>query len=110
MKTSDLEIFNAMPFLFWVKDEQGKYLWGNRVISQLVGEDVVGKTDSRLVWSDNAEGLRVADKQVWDKGAPVFTRELVDRSHRGKATLNVCKWMGELDGQKRVFGISFIIE
>lgn len=110
MQTSDLEIFNEMPFLFWVKDEQGKYLWGNRVISRLAGEEVAGKTDYELVWADDADGLRVADKEVWDKAEPVFTHEHVIKSHQGKATLNVCKWLAELDGVKRVFGISFVIE
>ncbi len=38
MQMKDLEIFNEMPFLFWVKDEDGRYLWGNKAISQLAGE------------------------------------------------------------------------
>ena len=28
MHIKDLEIFNEMPFLFWVKDAQGKHLFG----------------------------------------------------------------------------------
>jgi hypothetical protein len=44
MKTKDLEVFNEMPFLFWVKDEQGTYIWGNRTISRLAGEEITGKT------------------------------------------------------------------
>jgi hypothetical protein len=43
MEAKDLKIFNEMPFLFWVKDEKGKYLWGNKTISRLAGEDIVGK-------------------------------------------------------------------
>ena len=45
MQIKDLEVFNEMPFLFWVKDEDGRYLWGNRAISQMAKEDVIGKTD-----------------------------------------------------------------
>jgi hypothetical protein len=26
----DLKVFDDMPFLFWVKDEDWRYLWGNR--------------------------------------------------------------------------------
>jgi hypothetical protein len=28
----------------------------------------------------------------------------------GPVTLSVCKWLGELDGKKCGFGISFVIE
>lgn len=45
MQKSQLEVFNMMPFLFWAKDEDGRYIWGNRVICDLAKEDVVGKTD-----------------------------------------------------------------
>ncbi|MGI9404575.1 MAG: hypothetical protein ACR2OF_08740 [Hyphomicrobium sp.] len=43
MQIKDLEIFNEMPFLFWVKEEERRYLWGNRTISQLAKENLVGK-------------------------------------------------------------------
>jgi len=43
MRAKDLEIFNQMPFLFWVKDEEGVYIWGNQAISDLAGRDVVEK-------------------------------------------------------------------
>ncbi len=35
MQIKDLEMFNEMPFLFWVKDEEGMYLLGNQAISKL---------------------------------------------------------------------------
>lgn len=88
----------------------GQYLWGNRTISQLAKEDVIGKTDSELTGPDNAEALRANDKQVLETGKSVFTHEYVDKSGHGKATLNVCKFVGELEGKKHVFGISFIID
>ena len=40
MQASDLKIFNEMPFLFRVKDEEGRYLWGNRTICGLAREYV----------------------------------------------------------------------
>ncbi len=99
-----------MPFLFWAKDEEGRYVWGNRAICDLAQADVTGKTDAELIWADNADALRQADKQVWETGEPDFTHEYVDKSGHGKATLNVCKFPAELDGEKRVFGVSFIID
>lgn len=110
MEAKDLEIFNQMPFLFWVKDEAGTYLWGNKTISELAGENVVGKKDSDMIWAENAEALRADDRRVFDTGQPLFMREYVHKSSRGNATLNACKWLGELDGQKRCFGISFVID
>ena len=108
--SQNLEIFNQMPFLFWVKDEEGVYIWGNQAISDLAGWDVVGKTDAELPWADNAEALRADDNQVLKTGKPIFAHEYVDESSRGKATLNVCKFVGELDGKKHAFGISFVID
>jgi len=110
MKAKDLEIFNAMPFLFWVKDEEGRYIWGNRAISEIAKQDIVGKKDSELPWAANAEALRADDKKVLDAGKPIFVHEYVDDSSRGKITLSVCKFIGELDGKKHTFGVSFEIE
>ena len=110
MKSKDLEVFNDFPFLFWVKDVDGKYLWGNRAISRLAGKEIVGKTDRELPWADNADALQANDRLVFETGKPSYLHEYVDKSSRGKATLNVCKWLGELDGKTHCFGISFVIE
>jgi len=48
LKITDLEIFQDLPFLFWVKDDQGKYLWGNQAIDNLATQKVAGKTDYEL--------------------------------------------------------------
>jgi PAS domain-containing protein len=96
MQIKDPEIFSDMPFLFWVKDEEGRYLWGNRATSQLAETEIVGKTGHELPWASDADGLRLADKKVFETGKPCFHHENVNR--HGKITLNVCKWLGELDG------------
>lgn len=110
MDSKDLEIFNQMPFLFWVKDDDGRYLWGNKTINDFAKESVVGKTDHELVWSDNAEALHAADERVMRTGEPDFLHEHVDKSGKGDAMLSVCKFMGDLDGKRRCFGVSFVIE
>jgi PAS domain S-box-containing protein len=110
MHIEDLEIFNEMPFLFWVKDTNGKHLFGNRVICDLAGEDVVGKTDRDLIWAKDADSLQAHDRQVLESGKTSFIHEHVQRSRDGEATLNVCKWAGDLDGKSCCFGISFIID
>ena len=110
MQSKDLEIFNEMPFYFWVKDEKGRYLWANRALSQMATEDIIGKTDHELMWTDNADTLLEVDKQVLDTGKTRFLHEYVEKSGRGKIALNVCKFVGDLEGKKCVFGISFVID
>ena len=110
MKKSQLEVFDAVPFLFWAKDEDGRYIWGNRVINDFAGQDVTGKTDDELPWSDDAEALRADDREVMRTGQPIFRHEHVDRSKTGQATLSVCKFLGDLDGTRCVMGVSFVIE
>jgi len=72
-------------------------------------EDVAGKTDYELMWAADADGLRADDKEVLRTGKPIFRHEYVDKSETGKATLNVCKFLGELDGNRCVMGVSFVI-
>ena len=110
MRTEDLEPFRNVPFLLWAKDTTGVYVWGNKPIDELAFEPVAGKPDSELVWSGDAEALRRDDEQVLSTGEPIFVNEHVQRSHRGDATLSVCKWADELDGEPHAFGISFVIE
>ena len=110
MNIEDLKVFNEMPFLFWVKDKDGKHLFGNEVICRLAGEDVVGKTDQELVWARDADALQAHDRKVLASGETSFIHEHVQQSSRGDATLNVCKWVGDLDGERCCFGISFVIE
>ncbi len=109
MTVDDLEIFNQMPFLFWVKDEEGRYVWGNKAICDLAKQDIVGKKDAELPWSTDAGMLRADDKKVLETGEPLFVHETVNDSNRGKVTLSVCKFIGDLNGKKHAFGISFVI-
>jgi hypothetical protein len=70
----------------------------------------VGKTDYQLKWSAKADGLRDDDEKVRKNRQPIFAHEYVDRSEAGKATLSVCKFLGELDGETCVMDVSFVIE
>jgi len=39
MLAKDLEVFNEMPFYFWVKDEEGRYIWVNRALNEMAGDE-----------------------------------------------------------------------
>lgn len=110
MNAGELSVVDNVPFLFWVKDKGEKYIWANRKICELAGEDVVGKTDNQLVWAENAEALRKADMRVFASGEPDYLHEHVVKSSQGEETLSVCKWLGDFEGEKCCFGISFVIQ
>jgi PAS domain-containing protein len=91
VQTTDLEAFRDAPFLCWIKDEEWRYLWGNRAICGLAGEDVAGKTDDELIWKANAEVLVKNDKDVLASGKSHYIHERVDHSEHATAILSVCK-------------------
>ena len=88
---------NFQPDAFPVlgQGQEGSTHLGNRTICEFAGEDVAGKTDYQLKWAAKADGLRDDDATVWKTGEPIFAHEYVDQSEEGKATLNVCKFLGE---------------
>ncbi|MEM9632902.1 MAG: PAS domain-containing protein [Pseudomonadota bacterium] len=110
MKSAELHITNSFPVIFWAKNEDGVYIFGNNTINEFAGGSVVGKKDSELPWADTAEALVEHDNKVLASGKPGYMHELVHKSSKGEATLNVTKWPGELDGVRCTFGISFVIE
>jgi PAS domain-containing protein len=108
MQVKNLEIFNEMPFFFWVKDEEGTYLWVNRALSEMAKHRVIGKTDYELPWADNADALRTDDNQGLEMGKPLFFHEYVKKPH--DANLSVCKFVGEFNGKICTFGVSFVVK
>jgi PAS domain-containing protein len=110
VQSKDLEVFNAMPFFFWVKDEDGRYLWVNRALAEMAQQAIVGKTDREMGWSADADGLMADDKKVLETGKTLYVHEDAHVPSKGQVTLNVCKFLGEFDGKKCVLGISFVIQ
>jgi len=108
MQTKELEILDHTPFFAWVKDGDGRYMWANRALTEYAKVDLRGKTDRELPWADNADAFKKVDKEVLATGRSRYVHE---HMHRPKEVeLNVCKWPGELDGKRGVFGISFAID
>ncbi|MEO1089857.1 MAG: PAS domain-containing protein [Pseudomonadota bacterium] len=110
MKSADLSVMDSMPVVFWAKNEQGVYIWANKTMDEFGGGNVVGKTDYQLPWVDTADALIEHDNQVLASNKPGYSHEVVHKSSKGEATLNVCKFPGELDGVRCTFGISFVVE
>ena len=107
MTAKDLEVFNQMPFFFWVKDEEGTYLWVNDALNAMAEEGVVGKKDAELPWKDSADVLRADDMKVLETGEPLLLHEIVQKPNHDD--LSVCKFVGDFEGKRCAFGISFVI-
>ena len=97
------------PITVSVKDKEGRYIWVNRALREMAQKDIIGKTDREMGWAADAEALRADDQKVLETGDTLYLHEYAHVPGRGKVTLNVCKFVGELDGKKGVFGISFVI-
>jgi len=106
MKLSDLEPFDDVPFYFWVKDEEGTYVWGNKAMAKFAGGDVAGKTDADLAPPNTAAMMRHHDVETLETGEPRYPHEAIE----GAGNLSVCKWADELDGKPAAFGVSFQTE
>jgi two-component system cell cycle sensor histidine kinase/response regulator CckA len=68
------KVLDSVPqSIFW-KDRDSNYLGCNQVFARAAGlrqsEEIVGKTDFELPWSDLATAYRADDRQVIDTGAP----------------------------------------
>ncbi len=107
MTSKELKIFNDMPFFFWAKDYEGTYLWLNKALRDMTGLEVVGKKDAELPWSDSAETLRADNIKVLETGEPMLLHEIVQKPNYND--LSVCKFVGDFEGKRCAFGISFAI-
>ena len=61
MQAKDLEAFNEMPFFFWVKDEEGRYIWVNHALNEKAGVDLTGKTDNVI---SRTNGITVSEGRL----------------------------------------------
>ncbi len=110
MTAMELKVFENMPFLFWVKNSEGVYIFANKAITEVANGKILGKTDYQLPWAENADTLREADKKVLETGKTQYIHEYVDESSSGRKKLNVCKFAEQFEGERCAFGISFEIE
>lgn len=71
-------LFDTLPDLVWLKDEQGVYLACNRRFEIFFGareSDIVGKTDYDFVARDQADSFRENDRRAIAIGKPSVNEE-----------------------------------
>lgn len=73
-------VLNRIPGSVYWKDLDGRYLGCNQYMADMVGlkggHDVIGKTDSDLVWKENAEALQAVDQEVMISGKDITLEEV----------------------------------
>lgn len=110
----DIKVFDDLPVVAFIKDESGRYVWANQAWLDIAGvktlKEVLGKDDSALIWAEQAEALKRADKQVLDEGKTHKIKEHVLTASGKIVTGNSCKFPVMIDGKKYLFGISVIID
>jgi len=112
MQIKDLAIFDQMPIHFFIKDEEGKYLWVNEKFYKMAQlgsrEEIIGKTDMDLIWAGDSDTIRKNDREVLKTGKTLKTQESVKTSSGETLTAQVCKFVGELDGEKCLVAFAII--
>lgn len=80
-------IQNAPLGVFW-KDRQSRYVGCNSRFAKDAGfafpDEVIGKTDAEMVWSDRAEQFRADDVEVMESTTPRLDYELMIQNAEGK--------------------------
>lgn len=109
-----LKTFTDMPFLVFVKNEELKYVWGNKCFLDLVDldsvEELVGKADKELIFSEYAETLNENDRAALSGGEPVNTTESSELPGKGTVGARVCKFPIELDGKRCLMGVAVYMD
>lgn len=100
-----------LPMLAWIKDEQGKYVYGNRCLLEVQGlshDALLGKTDFELFSADIAATLADHDREVLHNNCPKFFSEEAPACGGPSVRWESIKFpISGGDGAKLVGGIAF---
>ena len=108
-QTEVLERFlESLPFCAYVKDEEGRYLFHNRVTIEtaLFSPDSLGKTDEELFGKEAGEKYRETDLQVFTALQPIQTVESLTVAGVERSFLSVKFPIQGAKGRRYVGGIS----
>ncbi len=117
LKTWDFvyKMVEALPDAVSFKDGDGRWVYANRSmleIFNLVGKDVVGKTDLELIeydefFREELEGCAKSDELAWEMKTPLQRTEIVKRLDGGRRIFDLIKVPAfNEDGSRR--GIAII--
>lgn len=113
MERKDLAIFQTIPVMAFIKDENGKYLWANPFYLEAVqrtAEEVIGRRDKDLYQIEDAETFLKDDRQVLAEDKALRTTEAVPRADGKKQVGRIVKFPVQFEGKKCLFGIAIIMD
>jgi PAS domain S-box-containing protein len=104
-----LSVLDTIPVRVFWKDENLNYLGCNRPFAIDAGfsspEEIIGKTDSDLVWKEHARNYRKADMQIIDSGIPKMQQEEPRVTADGRKIWLRMSKTPLLDGSEKVRGL-----
>ncbi|MFO7658417.1 MAG: PAS domain S-box protein [Bacteroidales bacterium] len=71
-KTQQKAILDNIPYLAWLKDNEGRYISVNRPFAEKFGlepDEIIGKTDFDIAPKEDAEQIQKTDMEVMKKGS-----------------------------------------
>ena len=97
-------LMETIPDLIWLKDNEGVYLYCNKMFEQLFGAreaDIIGKTDYDFVNKELADFFRDHDRKAMAAGKPTSNMEWITFASDGhRALLNTIKTpMNDAEGK-----------
>ena len=102
-------IFNTLPVRIFWKDKNLNFLGCNQAFANDAGfsnpKEIIGKDDSQLVWSDQAEIYRANDIQVIKSGIPKLNIEEPQTTPDGRNVTLLTNKIPLLDSEKKVSGV-----
>lgn len=102
-------LLNNMPFMTWLKDDQGKFLIVNSLYASHLNtsiDAIIGKTTENKPDPEQAKQDEEEDKTIFTNGKPVFREELIKKGATEK-WFEVFK-MPNFDSSGKVIGITGI--
>jgi len=76
-------LLDNFPFSVWLKDKEGRFLAGNRILAEVAGlattAELEGKTDFDFHPAEMAEGFQQGDRDVVQSGIPLTIIEQIKR-------------------------------
>lgn len=109
VKTRQKAILDNIPYLAWLKDNDGRYISVNEPFASKFGieaKDIIGKTDFEITTKSIAEKIQKSDAEVMKKGRKQLSEE-IEKTPEGDRWIETFK-TPIFDDEKKLIGITGI--
>jgi PAS domain S-box-containing protein len=109
VKNRQKAILDNIPYLAWLKDNDGRYISVNEPFASKFGieaKDIIGKTDFEITTKPIAEKIKKSDAEVMKKGRKQLSEE-IEKAPEGDKWIETFK-TPIFDDEKKLIGITGI--